>query len=71
MGAWTVDGIFLDEGSLGSKSSICTEGSLLEARGVDWASWGLDDLCFFSLPRLLGRSPKLTLDNICFSFFAC
>ena len=40
----------------------------LETRGVDLTSWGLDDLCFFSLPRLLGRSPKSTLDDIFFRF---
>ena len=70
VGAWTVDETFLDEGSLGSESRlrICTEDPWLEIGGVDLTSWGLVDLCFFSLPCLLGRSPKLTLEDIFFHF---
>ena len=70
VGAWTMDEIFLDEGSLGfeSRVRIYTRDSWLKTGGGDLTSWGLVDLCFFSLPRLLGRSPKSTLDKIFFLF---
>ena len=55
-----MDGIFLDEGSLGSESrlSICTEGSWLETRGVDLTSYGLGDLCFSPYHTYLGDHPN-------------
>ena len=71
VGAWTMDEIFWDGGFLGSgsRARTCTGDSRLEAGG-DLTSWGLEDLCFFSLPRLLGRSPKSTLDEMFFLFSA-
>ena len=65
-----MDETFLDGGSLGSESRvrICTGDPWLETGGGDLTSWGLVDLCFFSLPRLLGRSPKSTLNDMFFCF---
>ena len=70
VGAWTMDETFLDGGSLGSESRvrICTGDPWLETGGGDLTSWGLVDLCFFSLPHLLGRSPKSTLNDMFFCF---